>query len=366
MQMTLNETSAAAPAPQSSPPKVDNNKTSSDDKTFQDSLDAKIHVDRENKKAADDQQNGSTVPATLAASTTAPIVDAQQQIAFAQEIAKIQADSSQGNAVQQAITDLTKSMQQISNQAATPIMDLIQQMQDASKQQAQPTTNQVKVDVQVNSQASLQLLAQQEAGSKAAANLVLAQNDPKIATPVVEKVAQAVVVEKTAPAADTNAEKTAATAQIQPARPDFLTQFEALKNQSNETTNAVLSQITERIKTTMDAGKDVVRIQMQPENLGKVDVRIVRGSDGVQFFFTADTVSTSRMLQSTMNQLHQSLLDAGVKVGNMSVSYQGQGQQNNQGQSQHKNGFSFFGQDDSDLSADYTSQGALTALDAKA
>jgi flagellar hook-length control protein FliK len=98
-----------------------------------------------------------------------------------------------------------------------------------------------------------------------------------------------------------------------------------------------------------------------------VDVRIVHGSDGVQFFFTADTQATSKLLQSSMNQLHQSLVDAGVKVGNMSVAYQGQqNQQNNQGQPKRNNGFSLWGSDDSEFAVDFSPSGALSALDARA
>jgi flagellar hook-length control protein FliK len=364
----MNDMSAVKSAPQSSPPKVDSTNDSSDDKSFQDSLDAKIHVDRENKKAADDQQKSTIVPVGNALTTTVPVANAQQEIVLTAEVAKMQADASQGNTMQQVLEELTQAMQQTSNQVEKPVADLIQQIQDAAAQGAQqPSTNQVKIEVQVNSQVSLQALAQLEAGSKAATDLVLGQNDLKATSVSAEKLVLP-ATEKTAPTVDNTAEKAVAAAQIQQTRPNFLTQLDALKNQTVDAKSSeILNQITDRIKTTMEAGKDVVKIQLQPENMGKVDVRIVRGSDGVQFFFTADTPSTSRMLQATMNQLHQNLLDAGVKVGNMSVSYQGQpGQQNNQGQQQRKNGFSFFGQDDSEFSADYSTQGAITALDTKA
>jgi flagellar hook-length control protein FliK len=367
MQMTMNEMSAPRAAPKSTPSntKTENNKTNGDDKSFQDSLDAKIHVDRENQKAADNQQNGTNV-ATYAPATTTPVADAQQEIAFVLEVAKMQANNNQDSTLQQIMQELTQTLQQTDTQVNNPVMDLIQQIEDAAAQQTQSDQGAVKVEVQVNAQVSLQILTQEEAGSKAAANLSLKQTevvDPKslIEKPVLP------AAEKPAPVVEASTEKAAA-AQIQPARPDFLSQLNMIQNQKNEAdTTLILNQISDKLKTTMDAGKDTVKIQMQPENMGKVDVRIVRGSDGVQFYFTADTLSTSRALQASLNQLHQSLMDAGVKVGNMSVSYQGQpGQQNNQGQSQRKNVFSFFGQDDADLAVEYSNSSALSALDTRA
>ena len=367
MQMTLNETSAVNAAPKTSPSKADK-KTSSDDKSFQDSLDTKNQASRENQKAAaDNQQSASNVAATAA---TAPALQTQQEIAFILEVAKLQASPTQANAaaLQQIMQELAQSLQQTGDQAANPVNDLIQQIEDAAAQQAQNAQSDVKVEVQVNSQISLQMLAQQEAGSQAATNMDLKQADVKGAASPNEKMVVP-VTEKTAPAVDLNAEKAASAAQMQAARPNFLSQLNMLQNQNNDAkATQILDQISEKLKPALDAGKDVVKIQLQPENMGKVDVRIVRGgADGIQFFFTADSVATSRALQSTLNQLHQSLVDAGVKVGNMSVSYQGQsGQQNNQGQSQRKNGFGFFGSDDGDLAGEYSNSSALSALDTRA
>jgi len=63
MQMTMSEASVAVSTPKSAPPKTDSSKTSSsssNDKSFQSSLDAKVQVDRENQKAAaNDQQNAA-------------------------------------------------------------------------------------------------------------------------------------------------------------------------------------------------------------------------------------------------------------------------------------------------------------------
>jgi len=283
-------------------------------------------------------------------------------------VANIQTDSAQGNSLQQTMQDVLQTLQQMTNQVEKPVSDLIQQLQSAAAgQQAQTTQTIVKVEVQVNTQVSLQSLAQQEAGSQAAANLNLNQVDTKDQSASNEKLVLP-VTEKPAAAVDTTAAKVVLASQVQTARPGFLSQLNLMQNQDNSAkTDLLLNQLADRLKTAVEAGKDVVKIQLQPENMGKVDVRIVRGSDGVQFYFTADTPTTTRALQSSLNQLHQSLVDAGVKVGNMSVAYQGQpGQQNNQGQSQRKNGFLFGGTDDSDLAVDYSSSSALSALDTRA
>jgi hypothetical protein len=73
-----------------------------------------------------------------------------------------------------------------------------------------------------------------------------------------------------------------------------------------------------------------MRIQVHPENMGKIDLRLISNSDGIRVVMTAEIPATAKLLENHMNQLNQSMKDAGLSVNGMSVNSQGaQGQSNN-------------------------------------
>lgn len=79
-----------------------------------------------------------------------------------------------------------------------------------------------------------------------------------------------------------------------------------------------------------------MRIQIQPENLGKIDLKLVSNSDGMKVIMTAEVPATAKLLETHLDRLQQQLADAGVSISGMSVNSQGaQGQFSNplQGQS---------------------------------
>jgi flagellar hook-length control protein FliK len=81
-----------------------------------------------------------------------------------------------------------------------------------------------------------------------------------------------------------------------------------------------------------------MRIQVHPENMGKIDLRLISNSDGLRVVMTAEIPATAKLLENHMNQLQRSLTEAGLSVSGMSVNSQGaQGQSNNQtsNQTQH-------------------------------
>lgn len=84
-----------------------------------------------------------------------------------------------------------------------------------------------------------------------------------------------------------------------------------------------------------------MRIQVHPENMGKIDLRLISNSDGIRVVMTAEIPATAKLLESHMNQLHQSLKDAGLNVNGTSVNNQGaQGQSGNPSLNQSQQGFS--------------------------
>lgn len=86
---------------------------------------------------------------------------------------------------------------------------------------------------------------------------------------------------------------------------------------------------TEVIELMREQGQSM-RIQIHPENLGKIDLRLVSNSDGMRVIMTAEVPATAKLLESHMDQLQRSLADAGVSISGMSVNSQGaQGQSPN-------------------------------------
>jgi flagellar hook-length control protein FliK len=74
-----------------------------------------------------------------------------------------------------------------------------------------------------------------------------------------------------------------------------------------------------------------LRIQVHPENMGKIDLRLISNSDGLRVVMTAEIPATAKLLENHMNQLQHSLAEAGLSVSGMSVNSQGaQGQSANQ------------------------------------
>jgi flagellar hook-length control protein FliK len=94
----------------------------------------------------------------------------------------------------------------------------------------------------------------------------------------------------------------------------------------------------EVIELAREQGKSM-RIQIQPENMGKIDLRLVSNSDGMRIVMTTEIPATGKLLESHMDQLQRQLADAGVSISGMSVNSQGtQGQSANTSQNQSLQG----------------------------
>lgn len=67
-------------------------------------------------------------------------------------------------------------------------------------------------------------------------------------------------------------------------------------------------------------GREEVRLQLQPESLGRVEVRLHYDGAEVQVHLSAETAQTSTLLQSHAPDLRAALVEAGVSVGQLSVT----------------------------------------------
>jgi hypothetical protein len=97
---------------------------------------------------------------------------------------------------------------------------------------------------------------------------------------------------------------------------------------------AVVDQVSVQITKAIKDGVDRINIQLRPEHMGRVDVRLEVNADGrVQASVTADNKGTLDMLQRDSRELERALQQAGLQTDTGSLNFSlrgqsGQGQEN--------------------------------------
>jgi flagellar hook-length control protein FliK len=93
----------------------------------------------------------------------------------------------------------------------------------------------------------------------------------------------------------------------------------------------MIREISQEVANLVREQGQSLRIQVHPENMGKIDLRLISNSDGMRVIMTAEVPATAKLLENHMNQLQRSLAEAGLSISGMSVNSQSaQGQSNNQ------------------------------------
>jgi len=90
-----------------------------------------------------------------------------------------------------------------------------------------------------------------------------------------------------------------------------------------------ISQISNQIESMVKANRSSIRVQLYPEELGHIDLRIVSNRNGVGVTMVADKSTTQEVLRSEMNLLKQSIEQAGIQLSDLNI---GQGQSSGQQQ----------------------------------
>lgn len=83
----------------------------------------------------------------------------------------------------------------------------------------------------------------------------------------------------------------------------------------------IVQQVARELEIFGKSGQTSLRIQLYPEQLGHIDVRLVSKSDGVQIVIHADQASTAFLLQRDLNFLRESLVQAGVNLSGLTVGH---------------------------------------------
>ena len=86
----------------------------------------------------------------------------------------------------------------------------------------------------------------------------------------------------------------------------------------------VLMQMVRTIQTSVQQGQSSMRLQLNPQELGSIDVRLVSNPQGVGVTVYADQASTGRLLEMQIDQLRTALQDAGVQIAHLNVFQQSQ------------------------------------------
>jgi flagellar hook-length control protein FliK len=94
--------------------------------------------------------------------------------------------------------------------------------------------------------------------------------------------------------------------------------------------NEVIAQVTTQIDQMVKTNRSTLRLQIYPEELGHIDIKIVTTKSGIGVSMIADSASTQEVLKSGMNSLKQNMQDAGIQLTNLNV---GQDQNSNKQQS---------------------------------
>lgn len=103
---------------------------------------------------------------------------------------------------------------------------------------------------------------------------------------------------------------------------------DALANARNSGAPAPAEQIAVQVQKAQQAGKDQLNIKLHPAELGRIEVKLESGDDGVlRAVISAERSETLDLLQRDSRGLERALQDAGVKTDSGSLSFNLKGQQ---------------------------------------
>ena len=83
-----------------------------------------------------------------------------------------------------------------------------------------------------------------------------------------------------------------------------------------------ISQVAERVRIQIRNGREMMRIQLNPENLGRMEIQAGNGKTGVSTRIAAESLEVKNLLESNLSLLRQTLQEQGIKVEKIEVFVQ--------------------------------------------
>ncbi|MEW6504100.1 MAG: flagellar hook-length control protein FliK [Chloroflexota bacterium] len=84
----------------------------------------------------------------------------------------------------------------------------------------------------------------------------------------------------------------------------------------------MVRQIAGQMEASIQQGRSSLRVQLHPQELGGIDIRFASSSQGVHVTVYAEQASTGRLLEAQLNQLRQSLSEAGVTLAQLNIHHE--------------------------------------------
>jgi hypothetical protein len=86
------------------------------------------------------------------------------------------------------------------------------------------------------------------------------------------------------------------------------------------TKESVLNQIQQSFGKVIKSGENEIRLQLFPENLGMLNIRIIAGKEGTQVLFKTDNLQSTQLIANQVDTLKAMMTEAGIKVDQVLVS----------------------------------------------
>jgi flagellar hook-length control protein FliK len=83
-----------------------------------------------------------------------------------------------------------------------------------------------------------------------------------------------------------------------------------------------LSELARRVDMQLRDGENVIRIQLKPSSLGRMEIMAQTSGTGVMATITTESSAVKNYLEHNLHQLQQSFLDQGLKVDRINVTVQ--------------------------------------------
>ena len=96
----------------------------------------------------------------------------------------------------------------------------------------------------------------------------------------------------------------------------------------------MLQQLSKDLESFAKSGQQMLRVQLHPESLGRIELQLTSDWQGVRIVMNADQPSTAFMLEHHLGELKETLQQAGVNLAGLSVN-SGNSQSNPNGTSSH-------------------------------